>query len=104
MIILLSIVLGMGIRRHFRLRSAIEQFETNSTLPPGIDVKSMIEGAELKWKQNIFLEPFEIDARDAMKEKYYMIFLTGTIVVQYVTLNTVVKKVFLLVEYRSAME
>ena len=39
-----------------------------------------------------------------MKEKYYMIFLTGTIVVQYVTLNTVVKKVFLLVEYRSAME
>ena len=45
-IILLSIILGIGIRRHLKLRSVYEQFETNSTLPPGIDVESIIQEAE----------------------------------------------------------
>jgi hypothetical protein len=45
-IILLSIILGIGIRRHLKFRSAYEQFETNSTLPPGIDVESIIQEAE----------------------------------------------------------
>ena len=48
MITLLSIVLGMGIRRHFRLRSAFEQFETNSTLPSEIDINSIIKEAQSK--------------------------------------------------------
>jgi len=45
-IILLSIILGIGIRRHLKFRSAYEQFETNSTLAPGIDVESIIQEAE----------------------------------------------------------
>ena len=44
-IILLSIILGIGIRRHLKLRSVYEKFETNSTLPPGIDVESIIKEA-----------------------------------------------------------
>ena len=45
-IILLSIILGIGIRRHLKLRSVYEQFETNSILLPGIDVESIIKEAE----------------------------------------------------------
>lgn len=47
-IILLSIVLGVGIKRHLKLRSVIEQFEVNSTLPEGIDGESIIKEAESK--------------------------------------------------------
>lgn len=47
-IILLSIVLGVGIKRHLKLRSVIEQFEVNSTLPEGIDAESIIKEAESK--------------------------------------------------------
>lgn len=46
LIVLLLIVLGMGFRRHLSFRSVYEQFETNSTLPPGIDVESIIQEAE----------------------------------------------------------
>ena len=60
----------MGIRRHLKLRSVYEQFETNSTLPPGIDVESIIKEAESQWKQNILLEPFEIVALGVMKEQF----------------------------------
>jgi len=47
-IILLSIVLAVGIKRHLKLRSVIEQFEVNSTLPEGIDAEAIIKEAESK--------------------------------------------------------
>jgi hypothetical protein len=47
-IILLSIVLGVGIKRHLKLRSVIEQFEVNSTLPEGIDAEAIIKEAGSK--------------------------------------------------------
>ena len=47
-IILLSIVLGVGIKRHLKLRSVIEQFEVNSTLTEGIDAEAIIKEAESK--------------------------------------------------------
>ena len=47
-IILLSIVLAVGIKRHLKLRSVIEQFEVNSTLPEGIDAEDIIKEAESK--------------------------------------------------------
>jgi F0F1-type ATP synthase assembly protein I len=46
LIVLLLIVLGMGFRRHLSFRSVYEQFETNSTLPSGIDVESIIKETE----------------------------------------------------------
>jgi len=45
LIVLILIVLGMGFRRHLSFRSVYEQFETNSTLPPGVDVESIIKEA-----------------------------------------------------------
>lgn len=47
-IILLSIVLAVGIKRHLKLRSVIEQFEVNSTLPERIDAEAIIKEAESK--------------------------------------------------------
>jgi hypothetical protein len=47
-ITLLSIVLGVGVKRHLKLRSVIEQFEVNSTLPEGIDAEDIIKEAESK--------------------------------------------------------
>ena len=47
-IILLSIVLGVGVKRHLKLRSVIEQFEVNSMLPEGIDAEAIIKEAESK--------------------------------------------------------
>ena len=47
-IILLSIVLGVGIKRHLKLRSVIELLEVNSTLPEGIDAEAIIKEAESK--------------------------------------------------------
>ena len=46
LIVLILIVLGMGFRRHLSFRSVYEQFETNSTLPSGIDVESIIKETE----------------------------------------------------------
>ena len=48
LIVLLSIILGMGVRRHFNLRSISKQFEANSTLPSEIDVNSIIKEAQSK--------------------------------------------------------
>jgi len=45
LIVLILIVLGMGFQRHLSFRSVYDQFETNSTLPPGIDVESIIKEA-----------------------------------------------------------
>ena len=45
-IILLSIVLAVGVKRHLKLRSVIEQFEVNSTLPERIDAEAIIKEAE----------------------------------------------------------
>ena len=47
-IILLCIVLAVGIKRHLKLRSVIEQFEVNSTLPERIDAEAIIKEAESK--------------------------------------------------------
>lgn len=46
LILLLFIIIGIGIRRHLKFRSAYEQFETNSTIPLGIDVESIIKKTE----------------------------------------------------------
>ena len=45
-VIILSTILGTGIRRDLQLRSAYEQFKTNSTLPAGIDAESISKEAE----------------------------------------------------------
>lgn len=45
-VIILSTILGTGIRRDLQLRSAYEQFKTNSTLPAGIDAESISKEGE----------------------------------------------------------
>tara|TARA_B100002019_G_scaffold131672_1_gene113155 strand:+ start:3157 stop:3330 length:174 start_codon:yes stop_codon:yes gene_type:complete len=47
-ILLLSIVLGIGIKRHMKLQSTLEFFESNLSLPLGIDVESIIKNAQSK--------------------------------------------------------
>lgn len=47
-IILLSIVLAVGVKRHLKLRSVIEQFKVNSTLAERIDAEAIIKEAESK--------------------------------------------------------
>ena len=48
LIFLLLIILALGIRRHFRIQSVTERFETNSTLLEDVDIDAIMKEAQSK--------------------------------------------------------
>ena len=48
LIFLLLIILALGIRRHLRIQSVTERFETNSSLLEDVDIDAIMKEAQSK--------------------------------------------------------
>ena len=70
LIFLLLIILALGIRRHLRIQSVTERFETNSSLLEDVDLDAINERSTVEMKITYFTGRFEIVVPAATKVLY----------------------------------